>query len=109
SRARAAARSAFRRSSPAASVLLANRQALAKNSSSGGLGITQVVALADLDAVVAQDVVGGRDMKIKIRHCMAEQELHAFVAGFLVAALDHDFLVLGAVDLPRRHGLDKGD
>jgi hypothetical protein len=69
----------------------------------------QIVALADLDAVVAQDVVGGRDVEIEIRHRMAEQELQALVAGFLVASLDHDLLVFGAVDLLRGDGLDEGD
>src|SRR5208283_1661156 len=72
------------------------------------LRVAQVVALSNLDAVVAQDVVGRGDVKIKIRYCMAQKELPALVAGFLVAALDHDFLVLRSVDLAWRHGLEEG-
>ena len=40
---------------------------------------------------------------------MAKQELHALVVGFLVAALDYDFLVFATVDLNWRHRLDKCD
>ena len=73
------------------------------------LWITEVIALADLDAVVAQDVVSRGHVEVKVGNCMTEQELHPFVLGFLLAALDDNFLVLGTVDLRRRHRLDKGD
>ena len=40
----------------------------------GRLRVSQVIALADLDTVVAQDVVSGGDVKIEIRQRMAEQD-----------------------------------
>ena len=41
-------------------------------------------------------------MKIEVRNGMAEEKLHAFVVGFFIAALDHNLLVFGTVDLLRR-------
>src|SRR5262245_47295594 len=53
------------------------------------------VALAELDPVVAHDVVGGGAVEHEVRHRALEQELEALVVQLAVAHLDRDRLLLG--------------
>src|SRR5262245_20561823 len=69
------------------------------------LGRADVVALADLDAVVAQDVVGGGDVEIEVRQRMPEQVLLAVELDLAAAHLHHHLALLGAVYLADPHGL----
>src|SRR5262245_64607539 len=63
------------------------------------------VALAELDAGVAQDVVGGGAVEIEIRQDEVEQQRLSGELALVGAELERDVLVLGAVDLRRLEGL----
>src|SRR5258706_9512166 len=69
-----------------------------RGTTSSRLAGAEKIGLAELDAVVAQDVVGGGDVEIEIRPGEAEQVGHALEGGILAAQLDDDLLVLAAVD-----------
>jgi hypothetical protein len=73
------------------------------------VGFADEVGLADLDAVVPQDVVGSRDVEVEVRVRVAEQVLHALETALAAAHREHDLLFLAAVDLGRRHRLDEVD
>src|SRR3954447_14812565 len=65
------------------------------------------IALADLDAALADDVVGGGGMEIEIRQRTAEQQaLAGELADLPAREGDLDFLALGAVDLALLHALE---
>src|SRR5204863_7282916 len=64
------------------------------------------VALADLDAVMPQDVVRSHDVEVEIRQHEAEQVLHAFECHLRRPELEVDVLLLAAVCL---RGLDAAD
>src|SRR5258706_9155530 len=72
------------------------------------LGIADEIALGELDAVVAQDAVGGGDVAIEIRQRKAEQVLHPLPLHFARTQLDGQVLLLAAVDLRRLERLDEG-
>src|SRR5690349_14295286 len=74
-----------------------------------GLRLADVVALAELHAVVAQDVVGRGDVEIEIGQRLPEQVLHAGPGDVAARALDGDLLVLAAVELRGLDRLDEGD
>src|SRR3979490_3013195 len=58
------------------------------------------VALADLDAALADDVVGGGGVEIEVRQGVAEQQaLAGELAGLAAREGDLDVLAFGAVDL----------
>src|SRR5436190_10000206 len=58
------------------------------------------IALADLDAALADDVVGGGGVEIEVRQRVAEQQaLAGELAGLAAREGDLDLLALGAVDL----------
>src|SRR5450759_3318370 len=65
------------------------------------------IALAEFDAAMAQDVVGGGSVEIEIRQTEVEQERLPFELALSARKLDNDLLVLGAVDLHRLEGLDE--
>ena len=60
------------------------------------------MALANINAVVAQHVVGGGSVKIKIRHGTLQQQINARKLHFAIALFDGDTFCLGAVDLRRQ-------
>src|SRR5438034_11682394 len=58
------------------------------------------IALADLDATLPDDVVGGGGVEIEVRQGVAEQQaLAGELAGLAAREGDLDLLALGAVDL----------
>src|SRR5215813_8422797 len=63
------------------------------------------IALAELDAAVAQDVVGGGAVEIEVRQDEIEQQSLPGELALVVAELERDVLVLGAVDLRRFEAL----
>src|SRR5205807_8030390 len=67
------------------------------------------VALAELDAAVAQDVVGGGAVEIEVRQDVVQQQPLSGELALVGAELDRDLLVLGAVDLRRLEALDVVD
>src|SRR5579862_4066336 len=71
------------------------------------LGISDVVPLADLQAIVAQDAVGSGEVEIEIGPGEAEQVLHALERQVVAADLEHDVLLLAAVDLGGLRGGDE--
>src|SRR5262245_60552712 len=70
-------------------------------------GGSEVVALAHVEAVVAQDVVGGGDVEVEVRDRASQQELHAAELRVVAGHLDRQLLVLGAVDLLGLEGLEE--
>src|SRR5579864_3518072 len=70
---------------------------------------THKIALADLEAEAAQDVVGRRVVEKEVRQREPDEELLAFERYFARAEFEHDVLGLGAVDLFRLRGLDEID
>src|SRR5450631_3616745 len=68
---------------------------------------TEVVRLAKLNAVVAQQRVGRRDMEVEVRGRVVLQVGLTLERHGAVAARDHDVLVFGSVDLRGAHRLDK--
>ena len=64
------------------------------------------IALAQLDAAMAQDVVGGGGLEIEIRQTEVQQKRLPFELALAARKLDNDLLVLGAVDLQRLEALD---
>src|SRR5438445_4103309 len=65
------------------------------------------IALADLDAALADDVVGGGGVEIEVRQRIAEQQaLPGELADLPAREGDLDFLALGAVDLALLHALE---
>src|SRR5205823_11552786 len=65
------------------------------------------IALADLDAALADDVVGGGGVEIEVRQGVAEQQaLAGELADLPAREGDLDFLALGAVDLALLHTLE---
>ena len=62
-------------------------------------GVPVDIALADLDAAVAQDGVGHGRVEVDVGQGMAQQKLHTRVVRFFVAALNNDGLVFRAVNL----------
>src|SRR5262245_28682906 len=64
-------------------------------------GGSHEVALAEIHAVVAHNVVGGRDVEIEVRQRAVLQQVHAFELLFPGRRLDRETLALGAVHLPR--------
>src|SRR3954470_4022597 len=67
------------------------------------------VALAELDAAVAQDVVGGGAVEIEVRQDEVEQQRLPGELALVAAELERDVLVLGAVDLRRLEALAEVD
>src|SRR5262245_49759791 len=67
------------------------------------------VALAELEAAVAQDVVGGGAVEIEVRQDEIEQQRLAGELALVAAELERDVLVLGAVDLRRLEALAEVD
>src|SRR5258708_1428837 len=67
------------------------------------------VPVAELDAAVAQDVVGGGAVKIEIRQDMIEQQSLPAELALAGAHFEGDLLVLGTVDLARLEALDVVD
>src|SRR5690242_1368695 len=65
---------------------------------SAGLRFTQVIRLAELDPVVAEDVVGRRDVEVEVRQRVPHQVLQAGVAALAVAHLQDDLAILRAFD-----------
>src|ERR1051325_5593268 len=64
------------------------------------------IALADLDAALADDVVGRGGVEIEVRQGAAEQQaLPGELAGLATRERDLDLLALGAVDLALLHAL----
>src|SRR6185369_2337890 len=63
--------------------------------------IAEEIALAELHAVVPQDVVGGGDVEVEVRPGEALQVLLAAEFRVLAAQLEDHFAPLGAVDLLR--------
>src|SRR6266571_1245081 len=68
--------------------------------------VGEVIALDELDAVVAQDVVSGRHVEVDIRDRVAEQVLHSSVVDLAGPELEVYVLFLACIDLP---GLDRID
>src|SRR5258707_11492395 len=65
------------------------------------------IALADLDAALANDVVGGGGVEIEVGQGVAEQQaLAGELADLPARECDLDFLALGAVDLALLHALE---
>src|SRR5438045_6479336 len=65
------------------------------------------VALADLDAALPDDVVGGGGVEIEVRQRIAEQQaLAGELANLPAREGDLDLLAFGAVDLARLHALE---
>src|SRR5258705_4128567 len=73
------------------------------------LRIADEVALADLDATVAQDVVRGHSVEVEIRQGKPKQVLHAFPVDLARAELKVDVPFFAAVDLRELDGLDEFD
>src|ERR1700730_18604417 len=73
-------------------------------------GRAHEVAFADLDAAVAQNVIGGRVMEIEVRQAkIQQQDLSGEFTLGAAGELDRDLLVLRAVDLGRLQALDEID
>src|ERR1051325_8814513 len=73
------------------------------------LGRSYVVALAELDAVRAQDVVRGGDVEVKVGIGEAEEVLDAGEADVPAAQAQRHRALLAAVDLVRRNRQDEVD
>ena len=58
---------------------------------------------------MAQDVVGGGGVEIEVRQEEVEEILAALELQLVTADLQHDFAILRAVDLIRRHALHEID
>src|SRR5580700_9550424 len=69
----------------------------------------QEVALAELDAVVAQEGIGGGRVKVEIRQGEEQQIIAALHMRVLARDLQRDVLVLGAVDLLGFQPVDEGE
>src|SRR5581483_4110120 len=93
------------------SMALPDRPPRARSRSRGdaGSGRSDVVALRELDAVVAKDVVRRGDVEIEVRQRVSEQVLHAGEVDLARAELEMDLLVLGAFELRRGDALDEVD
>ena len=75
----------------------------------GALDAADEILLADQDAVVAQDVVGGGDVEIEIRQAGVVHIVQAAVFALGVFAHDHDLACFGAGKGIGRQRLDEGD
>src|SRR6185436_2215561 len=68
------------------------------------------IALAELDAALADDVVGRGGVEIEVRQAVAEQQaLSGEVARLPAWEGDLDLFPLGAVDLGRLHAFEELD
>src|SRR5215469_1190686 len=65
----------------------------------------EVIALADLDAGMPQDVVGGGDVEIEVRQPEMEQEVLALEGQGVGADRQRDLAGFAAVDLGRLEAL----
>jgi len=65
------------------------------------------IALAELDAAMAQDVVGGGGVKIEIRQTEIQQERLSLELALSAREFDNDLLVLSTVDLNWLEALDE--
>src|SRR5580704_283759 len=67
------------------------------------------VALAELDAVVAQEGIGGGGVEVEIRQGEKQEVIAPFHLGVLASDLERDVLVLGAVDVFRFQPVDEDE
>ena len=67
------------------------------------------VPLAELDATLTQDVVGGRGMKIEVRQAEVQQQRLPGELALAARKFHRDLLVLAAIDLRRLDRLDEFD
>src|SRR5436190_19619944 len=68
------------------------------------------IALADLDAALPDDVVGGGGVEVEVRQRVAKQQaLAGEIAGLAAREGDLDLLALGAVDLALLHAFQERD
>ena len=74
----------------------------------GYLAGAEEVAFADVDAIVAQDGVGGGVVEIEVRQHVVKQERLALEVGFLVAALECHGTCVAAINLRGAEALQEG-
>lgn len=72
-------------------------------------GTAHVIALTDIQAVMAQDRVGRGDMEIEIGHGEIDEVVFALEASRLTAKRDADIALFRAVDLCGFELLDESD
>src|SRR5260221_12120327 len=69
--------------------------------------LPEIIALAEVDAALAQDPVGRRVVEIEIRQGESEEVVLPAELARLAADRDADLARLGAVDLRRLEGMEK--